>query len=178
MSQHIIFKPENYQEKNEPDPDTLWKVKYTLQAEDIDLPVYILNISEDIIDVDAYPLSYLENNFKLLNMKKIFDFPFSKEYVFEDDFSMSFTATLTALDIGACVNEIKIPKKFCSKFLKDLKLPESGKLHPARFHNLLLAYLDMSDSKYNKYDKYINHLTDLEDLCFNCIEYEKNIEWN
>lgn len=178
IKKYILFKPENYIAKEEPDDTVLWKVKYNVKGEDTNLPIEIMYFNNDMFIFDAIPLNYLEENLNQLGMIKTYDFPFVKEYSFSANSEYELIATLIAQDMGVHNNYIKIPKTTSEKILKDMKLPFEGNMHPEKFHKKLIENIDLSDSKYSKNKKYFDYMVDLENLSLRCLEYEKNIEWN
>lgn len=179
MDKYVVFFPENFKEKEEPDPTTLWKVKYSLHSNDIEYPLYIVELCENKYSVNAYPLEYLTNGMEEIGLILKHDYPFAKEYIYQDKYNVLFTATLLALDIGCYDNKVKIKRKFANKILKDMKLPENGILHPEKFHKRLIELLDLSEKKYkDDTEEYIDNLINLENLAIRCLEYETMIEWN
>lgn len=179
MLNYTVFYPENYKEKEEPDDTTLWKVKYSLSSDTIDFPVYIVELCDNVYSERAFPLSYLQTNLEEIGLTLKHDYPFAKEYIYEDKYNVLFTATLIALDIGCYNNLIKMPSKFSKKILEDMNLPETGKYHPEKFHKKLVELLDLSEKKYQlDTEDYINKLIDLENLALRCLEFETMIEWN
>lgn len=179
MFNYTFFYPENYREKDEPDDTTLWKVKYSLSSDIIDFPAYIVELCDNVYSDKAFSLEYLQKNLEEIGLKLKHDYPFAKEYIYEDKYNVLFIATLIAQDIGGYNNLIKIPSEFSQKILEDMNLPEAGRYHPEKFHKKLVELLDLSEKKYQlDTEDYINSLIDLENLTLRCLEYETMIEWN
>lgn len=176
MSEFVLFMPENFNEDEEPSDDILWQVKYKLHGDGFTANVYLYDIiNQDI--TDTFTLEAVETNMYEMGLEKVFDFPFAKEYVFEDDFGILFSATATALDLHGFENKLKINKKFAKIIFDDLKLPLQGKMHPEKFLRLLGKSIDFSEEKYEQYDKNFDLLLELENICNRCLQYETNIEW-
>ena len=176
MSKFVIFNPENYIDEEEPDNDILWKVDYKLHSEGFSANVYFFDAIQKEI-TDTFPLEVLEQNMMELGMEKVFDFPYAKEYVFEDEFGILFSAVIRALDLHSYENKVKINKKFADILFEDLDLPFNGSMHPEKFLRKIASSIDFSDKKYESYDKNFNILLELENLCDRCLQYESNIEW-
>lgn len=177
MAKYIYFYPKNYIQKEKPNNEVLWKINFNIISDDkLDLKIYVYDLVTDTLN-DSFPLAYLEKSMNEMGMQKIYDFPYKKEYLFSDPKGMSFTATLTALDLDGFVNEIKLKKKFAEILLTDMKLSLEGDLHPERFMRKMSTCIDLSDSKYKLYERNFDDLLELENLCDTCLQYETNIEW-
>ena len=85
--------------------------------------------------------------------------------------------TIQAKDLNTTFNQIIIPKSIARDILSEMKLPMFGKMHPEKFHNKLVQYIDLSQDDTALVENIFEALTELEDLCTECISYESFIEW-
>ena len=85
--------------------------------------------------------------------------------------------TIQAKDLNTNFNQIIIPKNIAKDILNEMKLPMFGKMHPEKFHNKLVQYIDLSQDDTALVENIFEALTELEDLCTECISYESFLEW-
>ena len=99
-----------------------------------------------------------------------------KRFVDDNDDAL-FTATISALDINKFNNEVLVKIKVAKEILSTMNLNENGSMHPEKFHNKMIEYVDLSEEEFVKKEDISQYLYDLETLCERCLQYESNIEW-
>ena len=69
-----------------------------------------------------------------------------KEYgILDDNDDALFTATISALDINKFNNEVLVKIKVAKEILSTMDLKENGCMHPEKFHNKMIEYVDLSE---------------------------------
>lgn len=177
MKRYILFTPHDFDYSDNPSDTVLWQVKLKVYENILDLPDVLslmLNTPEDF----ALPLCKWQEDFENIGLELIYDYPFAKEYaVLDEEKNPLLTATLSALDINKYNNELLVKLRTGSNVLKSMNLKERGSMHPEKFHNKMVEYVDLSDDSFIKTEDISSFLFDLEELCERCLQYETNIEW-
>jgi hypothetical protein len=176
MKKYIVFYPKDVDHNDDPNDSVLWDVKYKVHQTISGLPEYIHDLLETMCS-EPFPLNRWKKEFELLGLELIYDYPYMKEYAIMDDKVVLFTATLLALDINKYNNEIIVKNKTGQQLLKSLNLNEKGSMHPEKFHNMMVQFVDLSDDEYIKNEDISDFLYNLETLCERCLQYESKIEW-
>ena len=177
MKRFILFTPQDVDYSDNPSDTVLWQVKLKVYKNLLDLPEIICLLLKSPEDI-ALPLAKWQEDFENIGLELIYDYPFAKEYaVLDEENNPLFTATLSALDINKYNNELLIKLRTGSDILKSMNLKEKGSMHPEKFHNKMVEFVDLSDESYIKTEDISNFLFDLEELCERCLQYETNIEW-
>lgn len=177
MKKFILFTPQDIDYSDDPPDTVLWQVKLKIVENILNLPEDICSMLQSS-DTAAFPLKKWQEEFDNIGLQLIYDYPYAKEYaVLDDNDKPLLTATLTALDINKFNNELLVKLRTGTKILKSMNLNIRGSMHPEKFHNKMVEFVDLSDDSFIKTEDISSFLFDLEELCERCLQYETNIEW-
>jgi hypothetical protein len=177
MKKYILFSPKDIDLNDEPKDSVLWEVKYKVHQTISGLPKEILDALDDSKSTPL-PCKKWNEEFVELGLELLYDFPYMKEYgILDENDAALFTATLSALDINKFNNEVLVKIKIANEILSTMNLKETGCMHPEKFHNKMIEYVDLSEEEFILKEDISKYLFDLETLCERCLQYESNIEW-
>ena len=177
MSKHVVFQPLDLSSNDEIRDTVLWSATFHVHPEiEPTLPKEMLALVKNKMTV-SYPLTYWQSEFAKLGFVLDMDFPYCKEYAWDFVMPDAVRITIKANDLNTNFNQIIIPKSIAKEILSEMNLPMFGKMHPEKFHNKLVEYVDLSQKDIDLADKVFEALTELEDLCVECISYESFVEW-
>lgn len=176
MSKHVVFQPVDLGDDEVKDT-VLWSATFHIHPEiEPTLPEEVLALVKNKNSIN-YPLAYWQKEFTNLGFVLDMDFPYCKEYAWDYIMPDAIRITIQAKDLNTTFNQIIIPKSIARDILSEMKLPMFGKMHPEKFHNKLVQYIDLSQDDTALVENIFEALTELEDLCTECISYESFIEW-
>ena len=97
MAKYIVFKPCDLNDDEEPSSSILWKAKFSIGEKFQELiPESIFTLIDQKDKQISYPIAYWESEFNKLKFKKIYDFPFAKEFIWEFENELALTITINA----------------------------------------------------------------------------------
>jgi hypothetical protein len=177
MAKYIVFKPCDLSDDEEPSSSILWKAKFSIAEKFQELiPESIFTLIDQKDKAISYPIAYWESEFKKLKFKKIYDFPFAKEFIWELEDELALTITINAQDINANHTKIIVSKSLAKVILGQMGMDSIGKMHPEKFYKKMTSILDLSEEIENE-AFVLQTLLELENLCEECVKYESFIEW-
>ena len=177
MKKFILFTAKDLDYSDSPPDTVLWQIKLKIVENILDLPQDVCKLLQNTEHV-AFPLKKWQEDLENIGLELIYDYPYAKEYaVLDDNENPLLTATLTALDINKFNNELLVKLRTGSEILKTMNLTTKGCMHPEKFHNKMVEFVDLSEESYVKSEEISSFLFDLEELCERCLQYETNIEW-
>jgi hypothetical protein len=178
MAKYIVFKPSDLNDDEVPSSSILWRAKFSIAEKFQELiPASIFELIDQKDKHISYPIAYWESEFKKLNFKKIYDFPFAKEFIWELEDELALTITINAQDINANHTKIIVSKSIAKVILGQMGMDSFGKLHPEKFYNKMTSILDLSEEEMENEAFVLQTLLELENLCEECVKYESFIEW-